>query len=70
MTINKSQGQSLNMASIDLRDEYFSLGQFYVACSRVSSVSSLVILAPKGSTKNTVYKKGIETNKRYKYKYW
>ncbi|XP_060871344.1 uncharacterized protein LOC132945589 [Metopolophium dirhodum] len=56
MTINKSQGQSLSMAGIDLREECFSHGQFYVACSRVSSASSLVILAPKGSTKNTVYK--------------
>ncbi|CAI6365572.1 unnamed protein product [Macrosiphum euphorbiae] len=56
MTINKSQGQSLGMAGIDLREECFSHGQFYVTCSRVSSASSLVILAPKGSTKNTVYK--------------
>ena len=43
------------MAGIDLREECFSHGQFCVACSRVSSASSLV-LAPKGSTKNTVYK--------------
>ncbi|KAF0758990.1 ATP-dependent DNA helicase PIF1-like [Aphis craccivora] len=56
MTINKSEGQSLSMAGIDLRDECFSHGQFFVAFSRVSSASSLVILAPKGSTKNTVYK--------------
>ncbi|CAH1724191.1 unnamed protein product [Aphis gossypii] len=56
MTINKSQGQSLSMTGIDLRVECFSHGQFYITCSRVSSASSLVILAPKGSTKNTVYK--------------
>jgi hypothetical protein len=60
MTINKSQRQSLSMAGIDLREECFSHGQLYVACSRVSSASSLVILAPKGSTKNTVYKEVLK----------
>jgi len=44
------------MAGIELKEECFSYGQFYVACSKVSSASSLIILAPKGSTKNTVYK--------------
>jgi ATP-dependent DNA helicase PIF1 len=56
MTINKSQGQSLKLAGIDLREDCFSHGQFYVACSRVSSANSLVILAPKGNTANVVYK--------------
>lgn len=56
MTINKSQGQSLKTAGIDLRVDCFSHGQFYVACSRVSSPSSLVILAPEGRTANVVYK--------------
>ncbi|KAF0765994.1 ATP-dependent DNA helicase PIF1-like [Aphis craccivora] len=49
--INKSKGQSLSMAGIGLREEYFSRGQFYVAHFRVSSASSLVILAQKGNTK-------------------
>ena len=40
MTINKSQGQSLSMAGIDLREECFSHVQFYVACIRVNSASS------------------------------
>lgn len=56
MSINKSQGQSLKMAGIDLRNDCFSHGQFYVACSRVSSASSLVLLAPDGRTANIVYK--------------
>lgn len=56
MTINKSQGQSLKMAGIDLTEDCFSHGQFYVACSRVSSARSLVILAPEGNTTNVVYK--------------
>ena len=55
MTINKSQGQTLKIAGIDLTEDCFSHGQLYVACSRVSSSSSLVILAPEGRTTNVVY---------------
>ncbi|XP_044582994.1 uncharacterized protein LOC123264012 [Cotesia glomerata] len=35
MTINKAQGQSLKMTGVDLRNDCFSHGQLYVACSRV-----------------------------------
>lgn len=56
MTINKSQGQSLRFAGVDLREGCFSHGQFYVACSRVSSPNNLIILAPGNSTENIVYK--------------
>eukprot|EP00102_Acyrthosiphon_pisum_P013772 XP_008183482.1 PREDICTED: ATP-dependent DNA helicase pif1-like [Acyrthosiphon pisum] len=56
MTINKSQRQSLKIAGIDLSDDCFTHGQFYVGCSRVSSPTSLVILAPNGRTTNVVYK--------------
>ncbi|XP_050062985.1 uncharacterized protein LOC126552337 [Aphis gossypii] len=42
MTINKSQGQSLSMTGIDLREECFSHGQFYITCSRVSSAIQLI----------------------------
>ncbi|KAF0738236.1 ATP-dependent DNA helicase RRM3-like, partial [Aphis craccivora] len=56
-----SKGQSLIMAGIGLREECFSHGQFYVACFRVSSASSLVILAQKGNTK-----KNKNKNKRLK----
>ncbi|XP_037809132.1 ATP-dependent DNA helicase PIF1-like [Lucilia sericata] len=35
VTINKSQGQTLKVAGVDLTDECFSHGQFYVACSRL-----------------------------------
>lgn len=57
MTINKSQGQTLKFAGVDLRQPCFSHGQFYVACSRVSSSCSLVILVtPSRTTKNVVYK--------------
>ncbi|XP_077551726.1 ATP-dependent DNA helicase Pif1-like [Haemaphysalis longicornis] len=60
MTTHKSQGQSLKVAGIDLTDDCFSHGQFYVACSRVSSPSSLVILAPEGKTANVVYKEVLK----------
>lgn len=56
MTINKSQGQTLKIAGIDVREDCFSHGQFYVACSRVSMPTNLVILAPTGKTSNVVYK--------------
>jgi len=56
MTINKSQGQTLKTVGIDLREDCFTHGQFYVACSRVSTPTSLVILAPTGNTSNVVYK--------------
>ncbi|CAK1580549.1 unnamed protein product [Parnassius mnemosyne] len=55
MTISKSQGQSLKTAGIDLRGDCFSHGQFYVACSRVSSSNNLIVLASEGTTSNVVY---------------
>ena len=55
MTINKSQGQSIQYTGVDLRTPCFSHGQFYVACSRVSSPDNLYLLAPTGRTSNIVY---------------
>lgn len=60
ITINKSQGQTLSLAGLDLRDDCFSHGQFYVACSRVSSASNLFILATEGKTKNIVYREILQ----------
>ncbi|UYV62945.1 hypothetical protein LAZ67_2002573 [Cordylochernes scorpioides] len=37
MTINKSQGQTLQVVGVHLESPCFSHGQLYVACSRVSS---------------------------------
>ncbi|XP_074041348.1 ATP-dependent DNA helicase pif1-like [Leptinotarsa decemlineata] len=57
MTINKSQGQTLKFTAIDMREHCFSHEQFYVACSRVSSPNSLIVLAPNDRlVKNIVYK--------------
>ncbi|GFU59941.1 ATP-dependent DNA helicase [Trichonephila clavipes] len=55
MTINKAHGQTLKMAGIDLRNDCFSHGQFYVPCSRVSSPDNLIILQAEKKTKNIVY---------------
>ena len=43
MTINKSQGQTLEHVGLDQRTSVFSHGQLYVALSRVRSVSNLKI---------------------------
>lgn len=59
MTINKSQGQSLEVCGINLESPCFSHGQLYVACSRVGKPSSLFIYAPENKTKNIVYRQAI-----------
>jgi len=44
MTVNKSQGHSLKMVGVDLREDCLYHGQPFVGCSRVSLKDSLVIL--------------------------
>ena len=61
VTINKAQGQSLKVAGVDLTSDCFSHGQLYVACSRVSSPDSLVILQPERKTRNVVYKEVLSS---------
>lgn len=60
MTINKSQGQSLEVCGLNLEHPCFSHGQLYVACSRVGKPSSLFVYAANGKTKNIVYPKALE----------
>ena len=58
MTVNKSQGQSLEHVGVDLRTYAFTHGQLYVELSRVTSVSGLVVLQLESqhrSTSNIVY---------------
>jgi ATP-dependent DNA helicase PIF1 len=61
MTINKSQGQSLQVCGINLENPCFSHGQLYVACSRVGKPSDLFIYTTeKGKTKNIVYPRALQ----------
>ena len=62
MTINKSQGQTLKLAGLDLTLPCFSHGQLYVGCSRVGSPQNLYILAPNGKTINIVYPEALYDN--------
>ena len=57
MTINKSQGQTLNQLGIYLSQSVFSHGQLYVSLSRVTSHQSIKILTSNQDcqTKNVVY---------------
>jgi hypothetical protein len=47
----------LKIAGIDIREDGFSHGIFYVACYKVSTPTSLVILTPTVNTSNVVYRK-------------
>ena len=59
MTINKSQGQSLEVCGINLEFPCFSHGQLYVACLRVGKPSALFVFSPDGKTKNIVHHRAL-----------
>ena len=54
MTINKAQGQTLQVCGLNLENDCFSHGQLYVACSRVGEPSNLYVYTENGQTKNIV----------------
>ncbi|KAJ6935238.1 DNA helicase [Populus alba x Populus x berolinensis] len=66
MTINKSQGQSLKIVGVFLKEQVFSHGQLYVALSRATSKNGLKIISldhegkPSCYAKNIVYKDIIQ----------
>ena len=55
ITINKAQGQSLELCGLYLYTDCFSHGQLYVACSRVGNPDNLFIYTETWTTKNIVY---------------
>ncbi|XP_058741690.1 uncharacterized protein LOC131614079 [Vicia villosa] len=67
MTINKSQGQSLDTVRLYLPTPVFSHGQLYVAISRVTNKKGLNILihdndnVPQSTTTNVVYKEVFQS---------
>ncbi len=63
MTINKSQGQTLNNIGVYLLSPVFSHGQLYVAISRVISSANIKIFngqGPNGYMQNVVYIEVLE----------
>jgi ATP-dependent DNA helicase PIF1 len=66
LTINKSQGQSLESVGIDLTADVFGHGQLYVALSRATNFSNISILLPPPKfrarkTSNVVFKSVIQS---------
>jgi hypothetical protein len=63
MIINKSQGQSVKFVGLDLRTPVLTHGQFYVAVSRVTSVSNIKAIwnekNREAKSKNVVYKEAL-----------
>lgn len=62
MTINKSQGQTINKVGIYLKDPVFSHGQLYVALSRVTHPDNIKMLIKPGDNQGKIVDKdGIYT---------
>jgi ATP-dependent DNA helicase PIF1 len=57
MTINKAQGQSLQVCGLNFEDPCFLHGPLYVACSRVGKPFDLFMYTPEGKTKIFYIKK-------------
>ena len=56
MTINKSQGQTLEAVGVNLTEESFTHGMLYVVLSRVGSPDYLILLVREDhKTRNVVY---------------
>jgi ATP-dependent exoDNAse (exonuclease V) alpha subunit len=63
ITINKSQGQTLNNVGVYFPSPVYSHGQLYVVISRVTSSANIKIFndqGPDGYMRNVVYKEVLE----------
>ena len=60
ITINKAQGQSLELCCLYLHTDCFLHEQSYVACSRVGNPDYLFIYTETGTAKNIVYPQVLE----------
>lgn len=56
MSINKSRGQTLKVAGLNLGEDCFSHDRLYVDASRMGRKNNLYIFAPNGKTQNIVCK--------------
>lgn len=54
MTIDKSQGQTLQYLGVYLKNNIFSHGQLYVALSRVGSPFNIKVILPEENSPNTM----------------
>ena len=60
ITINKAQGQSLELFNLYLHTDCFLHEQLYIVFSRVGNLDNLFINTENGTTKNIVYTQVLE----------
>jgi ATP-dependent DNA helicase PIF1 len=57
LTINKSQCQTFSLEDMNLRKEYFSLGQLYVSLSQVGiRGNQYILLSDNGTASNIIHR--------------